>query len=152
MNNSKSVRFWAYATTFGAAWGIWELTLGTFLHTLKLPFAGPVLASAAAVLLIAQRQIISVRGISLATGVVAAACKSISPDGTLFGPMIGILLEALLVETALSVVPFVWFAAPTAGALAALCPMFQKIGTQVLYYGGTILTLYSEMKIGRAHV
>ncbi len=137
-------RFWAYATSFGAAWGIWELTLGTFLHALKLPFAGPVLASAAAALLVAQRQMIPVRGITLATGLVAAACKSISPDGTIFGPMIGIMSEAIVVEFAFAILS-VRLASPFAGAFAALCPFAQKIGSQLLFYGGNIIDLYSEL-------
>ncbi len=148
-----SARFWAYATSFGAAWGIFELTVGTFLHTLKLPFAGPVLASAAAALLIAQRQILPTPGISLATGLIAAACKSISPDGTVFGPMIGILSEALSVELAFGLFslfqPFSkstpFLAAPVAGSLAALCPMIQKIFGQVFLYGGHVLDLYLEI-------
>ena len=44
----NAARFWSYATSFGAAWGIWELTVGSFLHALSIPFGGALLASAAA--------------------------------------------------------------------------------------------------------
>lgn len=71
-----------------------EITLGSFLHTLRLPFSGTSLAAVSAALLVAQRQMLPRRGLSLTTGIVAAVCKSVSPGGVIFGPMVGITVEA----------------------------------------------------------
>lgn len=144
IKNQATARFWAYATSFGAAWGVWELTLGTFLHMLKLPFAGPILAAASGALLIAERQLIPMRGISIATGLIAATCKSISPDGTILGPMIGILSESLVVEIVFLLLPR-GITAPFAGALVSICPLIQKLLTQWLFYGGTLFSLYAAI-------
>jgi hypothetical protein len=142
IGDASSRRFWAYAAAFGAAWGTLEITVGSFLSALRIPFSGTLLASVGVALLVAERQVLPTRGLTLATGVVAAACKTLSPGGAILGPMIGITAEALLVELALLVAPR---AAPTAalgGALAALWPLTQKLFGQVVYYGGDILALY----------
>jgi len=136
--------FWAYAAAFGALWGALEVTVGTFLHTLRLPFAGALLASMGAAILIAQRQILPRRGLALATGVVAALCKSVSPGGIIVGPMIGILAEALLAEAALFCFPSP-VSAVVAGGLSAIWAVLQKLVFQFLFYGATVLELYSAL-------
>jgi hypothetical protein len=114
------IRFWAYVTAFGAAWGAFEITVGAFLHALRIPFDGTFLASVSAAFLVAQRQVLPARGASLATGAVAALCKSISPGGMILGPMVAILVESALVEFALLAAPRARTTTMLAGALAAL--------------------------------
>lgn len=138
-------RFWPYVAAFGALWGAAEVTLGSFLHTLRMPFTGVLLASAGACLLVAQRQVLPRRGAALATGVVAALCKSMSPGGAILGPMLGILAEALLVELALMPAPRSVVAAVLAGALAATWAAFQKLVMQILFYGGSVIDLYMSL-------
>lgn len=135
-------RRWAYVAAFGATWGALEITAGSFLHTLKLPFAGVMLACLGAALLVAQRQLLPDRGVTAATGLVAALCKSLSPGGVIFGPMLGISVEALLVELALFAAPRAWPSALLAGVLAAEWALSQKLLVQVLFYGGDVITLY----------
>lgn len=135
-------RFWPTVAAFGALWGVVEITLGSFLHTLRLPFTGVVLASTGAGLLVAQRMIMPRRGAALATGIVAALCKSLSPGGIILGPMIGISVEAMLVELALLVAPRSVGSAIAAGMLAAMWALFQKLFVQVVFYGATVLELY----------
>jgi hypothetical protein len=138
----RSARFWGMVAGFGALWGALEITLGSFLHALRLPFGGTMLAATAAALLVAQRQVLPTRGLSLATGVVAAICKSVSPGGVIFGPMIGITVQALLVEIALLLAPRNRFSAALAGALAVLWATSQKVITQYVYYGGDLIELF----------
>ncbi|MGI5862050.1 MAG: nucleoside-triphosphatase [Myxococcales bacterium] len=134
--------FWAQVTAFGALWGTIEITLGSFLHSLRLPFSGTLLAALGAVLLIAQRQLFPARGVTLATGIVAALCKSVSPGGVILGPMVGIATEAVLVELALLVAPRALGSGMAAGALCVGFAAFQKLVTQYVFYGGTVLELY----------
>ncbi len=135
-------RFWAYAAAFGSLWGTLEVTLGAFLHTLRLPLTGAFLAAMGAALLVAMRQFYPARGSSLAVGVIAALLKSLSPGGVILGPMIGIISEAFLVELALVVAPRALLSAFVAGGLCVLWSVFQKVLTQTVLYGGTILDLY----------
>jgi hypothetical protein len=137
-----STRFWGMVAGFGALWGALEITVGTFLHALKLPFGGTAMAAVAVALLVAQRQLLPQRGLSLATGVVTAICKSVSPGGVILGPMIGITVEALLVELALLIAPRSRVGAFFAGALAICWATFQKVISHYVYFGGSILDLY----------
>jgi hypothetical protein len=134
--------FWSHVAAFGALWGSIEITLGSFLHALRFPFAGVLLASLGAALLVAARQVQPDRGLSLATGVVAALCKSISPGGVILGPMIGIATEGLLVELALLVAPQHLLCAAMAGGVCALWATFQKVISQIIFYGAGVIALY----------
>ncbi|MBN1772258.1 MAG: hypothetical protein JXB32_13400 [Deltaproteobacteria bacterium] len=129
-------------TAFGAAWGAFEITLGAALHALHVPLAGVVLSSLGAALLVAQRQLLPDRGASLATAAVAALCKSISPDGLVLGPMVAILMEGVLVEAALLAAPRAAATAALAGSLCALWSAFQKLVTQVVFFGSGVVELY----------
>jgi len=138
----RSTRFWAHVTAFGAAWGAFEITLGSLLHSLRVPFAGVVLSSLGAAVLVAQRQFLPDRGASLATAAVAALCKSLSPDGLVLGPMSAILMEGLLVEAALLAAPRSVVPAALAGSLCALWSAFQKLISRVVFFGGGVVDLY----------
>ncbi|MBN2359325.1 MAG: hypothetical protein JXR83_07715 [Deltaproteobacteria bacterium] len=149
---SRRQHFWAHAAAFGALWGALEVTFGSFLHSLRVPLSGAMLAALGAALLIAVRQIEPRRGSSLAIGLVAAACKSISPGGIIVGPMVAILAESLLVELALLARPRSAIAAALAGALAVSWTVSQKLISQVVFFGGDVIKLYLEMlaKIARS--
>jgi hypothetical protein len=134
--------FWSHVAAFGALWGGIEITLGSFLHTLRLPFGGTLLSSIGAMLLVAARQLLPRRGATLCTGIVAALCKSISPGGVILGPMIAIATEGLLVELALLLAPRARLSAIAAGGLCALWSTFQKVITQVVFYGAGVIALY----------
>lgn len=142
MSDHQRNTFTAHVTAFGALWGFLEITVGSFLHTLRFPFAGILLASASAALLVGQRQLLPRRGVSLATGVVASLCKSLSPGGIILGPMIGILTEALLVEVALLPSSRAAACVALAGVLCALWAASQKLVTQYVLYGAKVIDLY----------
>jgi hypothetical protein len=136
---------WASAAAFGTLWGAMEVTLGAFLHALRIPLIGALLAATAAALLVAQRQISPRRGLSLATALVAALLKGFSPAGAILGPMAAILVEGLLVEIALLPAPRARLCAVLAGALAVSWSLTQALATQVLIYGHDILTVYVQI-------
>lgn len=137
--------FWPTVTAFGALWGTVEITLGSFLHALRVPLTGAFLASLGAAILISQRQILPRRGASLATGLVACVCKSVSPGGIILGPMIGISVEAILVELALLALPRGLASAMLAGFLSAFWSISQKVLTQVVVYGADVARLYLRL-------
>ncbi|RLB55818.1 MAG: hypothetical protein DRI34_10020 [Deltaproteobacteria bacterium] len=137
--------FWTRAACFGALWGVGEVTLGAFLHALRLPFAGVLMAALAVIMLVAQRQLYRRRGLSLATGLVAALVKTLSPGGVILGPMAAILVEATLVELCLPAWPGSVVAAMAAGSLCSLWSAFQQLFTQYLLYGRNIIELYLAM-------
>ena len=126
--------FWVYVTVFGALWGGLELTLGTFLHTLRVPKTGLMMVTLSAVLMTAQRTIYPVRGSTLATGVVAACLKSLSPGGIILGPIVGILSEALVMELCMLFSRHM-LVCGLAGGLAVFVSQVQSVFKMWVYYG-----------------
>lgn len=144
-SQDDAARFWAHATTFGALWGAIEATVGSFLHALKVPFGGTALAACGAALLLALRVLHPRRGVIVAAGAVCACVKMIAPSTLVLGPMIGILLESLLVE--LACLPFGARAgsALLGGALATTWSLSQKVLTQIVLFGAPVLSWYIEL-------
>jgi hypothetical protein len=144
LNISERDRFWGHAAAFGAMWGAIEATVGSFLHALKIPFGGTVLAATGAAFLIALRTVYPRRGVLVAAGVVCAGVKMMSPATAILGPMVGILVESILVELACLLRGTNPISVVVGGALATLWALSQKVLVQIVLYGGSMLALYRE--------
>jgi hypothetical protein len=96
----RDARPWTYAALFGTLWGSLELSLGTILHLGRIPFGGMVMGSLGLVCLITLRRLQPQAGVCLIAGAVAVFLKVFTIGGLYPGPVIGISLEALLVELA----------------------------------------------------
>lgn len=135
-------RFWAHAATFGATWGAVELTVGSFMHALRLPFGGIVLGALGAGLLVTLRLLFPERGVVLAAGAVCAGVKLLSPAGAIIGPATAILVEASLVEAACLPCGARRWSGAMSGALCALWSLTQNLVTQALLFGMPVLGIY----------
>jgi nucleoside-triphosphatase THEP1 len=133
---------WLRAALLGSTWASVEIVLGSFLHNLRLPFAGTLLASIGIVILVAGQRIWPERGLLWRAGIICALMKSISPSAVIIGPMIGIISEAVVVELVVRVVGMNVVGFVFAGAAAALLPPAQMIVSMVITYGPDIARLY----------
>ena len=138
-------RFWAHAATFGALWGAIEATVGGFVHAVKMPFGGTALAATGAALLLALRVVYPKRGVVIAAGAVCACVKMVAPSTLILGPMIGIMVESLLIEVACAPFGARVGSAAVGGALATLWALTQKVLVQVVLYGAPVIGLYREV-------
>lgn len=145
MSSAERDRFWGHAAAFGAMWGALEATVGSFVHALKLPFGGTLLAATGAAFLVALRVVYPRRGVLVAAGLVCAGVKMLSPATVIVGPMVGILVESLLVEAVCWLAGANPVSAALGGALAALWALSQKVLTQIVLYGGPMIALYREI-------
>ncbi|MEN8165264.1 MAG: hypothetical protein ABFS37_14130 [Acidobacteriota bacterium] len=91
-------RPWTAAALIGALWGALELSVGTALHLSRLPVRGMVMAALGLVCLVTLRRLRGRPGACLLAGAIAAFLKVFTLGGLYPGPLIGILLEALVVE------------------------------------------------------
>ncbi len=91
---------WLKASVLGSLWGSIEIIIGSFFHNIRMPLAGTILAVLGISLLVAFGQTWKDKGLFWRAGLIAAVMKSVSPSAILFGPMTGILFEALLFEFA----------------------------------------------------
>ncbi|MEJ2554713.1 MAG: hypothetical protein P8186_00455, partial [Anaerolineae bacterium] len=138
-----TVRDLVYIGVFGALWGAAEMTLGSLLHVLNVPFSGAVLAGIGITIALIGRLFVPRTGSVLFIGLVTALLKMLSLGGIVLNPMIGIVAESLLAEVVLSLwgrprrASFV-----VAGGLAVFWPFVHPFFTQGILAGQGILTVY----------
>lgn len=138
-------RLWVYAATFGALWGSVESVLGVFLHALRVPFTGFLLTLLSVLILAAQRYLCPVRGVTLATGAIAASIRAVAPATVIWGPLLGITMEAALFELACLLIPHRLAAVWLGGGLAATWTLSQGVLTKLVVYGAGLADVVVEM-------
>lgn len=135
---------WQRAALLGSLWAANEIVLGSFLHNLRLPFAGTVLATMAVVLLVAGSRLWRDAGILWRAGIVCALMKSISPSAVILGPMVGIMLEAFLVAGVAGIFRHTPAGAILGGMIATVTPILQKIVALLLTYGMDVARMFDS--------
>jgi nucleoside-triphosphatase THEP1 len=133
---------WLKASVLGSLWASVEIVAGAFLHNLRLPFAGAVLAAAGSALLIGAHQIWPERGLFWRAGIICALMKSVSPSAVILGPMVGIFSESLLLEAATRLLGRTCPAYLLGAALAVSWTFFQRIVNALIEFGASIVNLY----------
>ena len=89
---------WLKASVAGSMWAASEIVIGSFMHNLRLPFSGSILTAIGIIILISLNLQWKEKGLFWRAGVVCATMKTLSPSAVIFGPIIAILTEALLIE------------------------------------------------------
>ncbi|MBE0650137.1 MAG: hypothetical protein IH595_04780, partial [Bacteroidales bacterium] len=133
---------WLRASVIGGLWASVEIIIGSFLHNTRIPFAGSVLAFFGIVLLIGFYQIWPHRGLIIRAGLITAIMKSVSPSAIILGPMIGIFLEAVLVEIIIILFGNNLIAYMLSGVLSLSSALFHKIVGLIIVYGFNIVKIY----------
>jgi len=139
---NKLSPLWLRASLLGSVWGTVEIVLGSFLHNIRLPFAGTILASIGVCILVAGQNMWNERGLIWRAGLVCALMKSISPSAVILGPMAGILSETLVLEffTRISKRTLIGFI--IGGSIAVCLPFLQTLVNLVIIYGLNIARIY----------
>lgn len=136
---------WQRAALLGSLWAANEIILGSFLHNVGLPFAGTVLATMAAALLVAGARLWRDAGVIWRAGIVCSLMKSISPSAVIIGPMIGIMLEAFIIAAAVGMFRHTVAGCIVGGMLATVAPILQKIAAILLTYGLDAARMYGAL-------
>jgi hypothetical protein len=89
---------WSRAAVYGSLWAASEIVVGSFLHNLRIPFAGSLLAAFGVLVMTAGHRACPERGLIWRSALICALMKSISPSAVILGPMIGIAMEGALLE------------------------------------------------------
>lgn len=138
----KDNDIWLKAAVVGGLWASLEIIIGSFLHNSRLPMAGSTLAFFGTILLIGYYQLWPVRGLIIRAGLITAIMKSVSPSAIILGPMIGIMLEAVLIELAIIIAGRNFFGYFLAGILSVSSALFYKIFSMLVFYGYDLLQVY----------
>jgi hypothetical protein len=131
----RDARSWTYAALFGSLWGAAEASLGAIAKATQLPLSGLPMAALGVVCLVVARRLRPAPGLSGVMGVVAAFLKVFSLGGLIVGPVVAILVEALLVELAMTLGNSSRPAAVLGGALALAASPMQMVLTALLVTG-----------------
>lgn len=145
MTLKQTNTLWLKAGIIGSTWAAFEIIVGSFLHNLQIPFAGTFLGAASVFLLISFMQIWQHKGIILRAGVICALMKSISPSAIIIGPMVGIFMEALIIEFVVYLMGRNVLGYIVSGAIAVLWSLVQKILFLLLMYGLDLIELAKSL-------
>jgi hypothetical protein len=136
---------WLKAAVAGGLWASVEIIAGSLLHNLRLPLAGGMLASFGMMLMIAFYRMWPERGLIWRAGLICALMKSISPSAVIFGPMIGIMAEALLLDLLIRLLGKSLPALMFAGGVAVLAAFGQKLFNILIIYGFSLVRVYLNL-------
>jgi hypothetical protein len=130
----------------GALWGSVEMTLGSFLHVVNMPFTGTILGSIGICIALVGRVVVPKPGSTVSIAIIAALLKALSIGGVVLSPMIAIVMEGLLADVVLSAggrprrTTFV-----LAGAVAVTWNTLHMILIQGVVFGAGIISMYVTM-------
>jgi len=142
---NKQQEVWLKAAVIGSIWASFEIIFGSFFHSLRLPFAGTFLTFTSIVLLIAFSYKWNDKGLFLKAGIIAALMRSLMPTSVILGPLIGILIEALLFQWAIRLFGRNMLAFTVAGVLALFSAILHKIVSIILIYGFDIVKILENL-------
>jgi len=134
---------WIRASIIGTIWAAAEIVLGSFLHNLRVPFSGNMLTAIALVILIAVSYRWRQHGLYWRAGVICALMKAMSPSAIIFGPMIAIIMESVLLEVSVRLLGRTWLGFIIGSMLAMSWNLFQKVFNMIIFYGGNLVEIYS---------
>ncbi|MCX6550055.1 MAG: hypothetical protein NTY02_03425, partial [Acidobacteria bacterium] len=138
------IRVWQRAAIYGSLWAAVEIVAGSFLHNLRVPFAGSVLAAFGVLLMTAGHRACPERGLIWRAALICALMKSVSPSAVILGPMIGILMEGVLLEVGVRLAGGRAIGYLAGGALAVSWSMAQRMLNAVISFGPDVVRLYVD--------
>ena len=144
MDNRLSEK-WIKASIIGTIWAASEIVLGSFLHNLRIPFSGNILTAIGLIILISISYIWSEKGLFWRAGLICAVMKTMSPSAVIFGPMIAIFAESVLLELSVRLLGRTIPGYAIGAMLAMSWNLFQKIGGYIIYYGSNIIDVYTNL-------
>ena len=136
---------WLKASVLGTTWAASEIVLGSFLHNLRVPFSGNILTAIGIIILISASYRWKEVGLFWRAGLICAIMKSLSPSAVIFGPMIGIFSEALLLEFGTRLFGRNLLGFMIGATLAMTWVLFQRIANFLIFYGADIVQVYTGL-------
>lgn len=136
---------WIKASIAGTIWAASEIVLGSFLHNLKVPFSGNILTAIGIIILISISYTWNEKGLFWRAGLICALMKTMSPSAVIFGPMIAIFTEALLLEVFVRLLGRNIAGFAIGSMLAMSWNLVQKILNYIIFYGSDIIEVYSNL-------
>jgi nucleoside-triphosphatase THEP1 len=146
MSKVKNVsEVWLKASILGSTWASSEIILGSFLHNLRIPFNGNILTMIGFILMISASYKWKDKGLFWRTGLICALMKTISPSAVIFGPMLAIFLESLMLEISVRLLGRNILGFFLGSSLAMSWILVQKVFNMIIFYGFNIVEIYKSL-------
>lgn len=146
MSKTKNVsEVWLKAAILGSTWASSEIILGSFLHNLRIPFNGNILTMIGFILLISASYKWKDRGLFWRSGLICALMKTISPSAVIFGPMIAIFMESMLLEISVRLFGRTIVGFFIGSSMAMSWILVQKLFNMIIFYGFNIVDIYKNL-------
>jgi nucleoside-triphosphatase THEP1 len=136
---------WIKASIVGTIWAASEIVLGSFLHNLRIPLSSNVLTAIGIIVLISTSFKWTEKGLFWRAGLICALMKTVSPSAVIFGPMIAIFCQALLLEIFTRLLGKNILGYALGAMFAMLWNLFHVIMNYIIYYGFNIVNIYSGL-------
>jgi nucleoside-triphosphatase THEP1 len=136
---------WIKSAIVGTIWAASEIVLGSFLHNLRIPFSGNILTAIGIIILISISYIWNDRGLFWRAGLICAIMKTMSPSAVIFGPMIAIFAESLLLELSVRILGRTYPGYIIGAMMAMSWNLFHKIISYIISYGSNIVEVYTRL-------
>ena len=133
---------------FGTLWGLSEATLGNVLHMLSVPLSGSILSAIGLIIILVARIYNPVRGSTAMMALIAAFIKILSFATVKLGPFVGIVMEGLIVESVLTLLPLGRTAFYVAGLIVGIYPILQNLVTKTILFGLSFVPVILDMVRG----
>ena len=143
---------WTKAAVIGTVWASFEIIFGGFLHALRIPFAGTSLTFFSLVLLTAFAQKYRDKNLFIKAGIIAALLRSLMPTSVIFGPLIGILVEATLFQLFYNLTKGKFYGFALAAVLAMFSAIIHKLVGLILIYGWDIVKILERLYFMLMHI
>ena len=128
----------------GSVWAASEIVVGNFLHSMKIPFTGEIMTAFAIYLFSATGMKWKQAGIIWRAGLIAAVMRMMNPGVSIFGPVIGMSIEALSIYIGVLIFGKNRLGFIVGGALALNMPLTQKIVNYLIVYGWDLITVFNK--------
>lgn len=122
-----SVRDLVYIGVFAACWGAIEITVGSLVHALRVPFGGAVLTGVGIAVALVGRLYVPRQGSIVLIALVTALLKMLSIGGIVLSPMVAITVEGVLAEAVVLALGASRLGFVAAGAAACLWPLVHSV-------------------------
>jgi len=136
---------WLKAAVIGSIWASFEIIFGTFLHNLRIPFAGTFLTFFSLVLLIGFSYKWNDRYLFLKAGIICALMRSMLPTSIILGPLIGIMIEAVIFQFSIIFLGRTYLAFAVAGILSMFSAIIHKVISILIIYGFDVVKLLKRI-------
>ncbi len=144
-NENKLNTIWLKAAALGSLWAANEIILGSFLHNIRFPLSGTLMSFFSVIFVVAFITRWPEKGLIIRAGFIAALMKSMAPSAIILGPMIGIIIEAAILELSFRIAkgkaPILFIG----GGLAVSEVLLQKVFTLLISFGWNIMRMLEAM-------